>query len=156
MPAVLRQTPGECLHAVGPDTHQHRSVTVFGNCQQSAANIRAGQQQVERDGESHGNHAGDKLRDRQQDPAEVDRAGQRRFRQRDEVRRKDPERRVAQQQREPEGREDLCQHRAAHHMADQSRIDDDAENKERDGRRHGERCRTATEPHDDQQRTFRA
>ena len=60
----------------------------------------------------------------EQDAAEIDRAGERRRRQRHEIGREDPERGVAQQQREAEGRQDLRQHRPAHHLADEAEIDE--------------------------------
>ena len=67
--------------------------------------------------------------------------------QRQEVGAEAPEHGVAQQQREPEGAEDLRQHRPFHDVADQPEIDDDAER-----RQHQRRDRRADERSDAEHR----
>jgi hypothetical protein len=56
------------------------------------------------------------------------------LRQREEIGAEPPEHRVAQQQRQPEGAENLRQHRPLHDGADQAEIDHDAERREHNRR----------------------
>src|SRR5262249_2743489 len=87
------------------------------------------------------------LRHRHQNAGDVERAGERDLRQRNEIRREDPKGGVAQQQRQPEGRKNLRQHGPAHHMADEREVDDDAEHEQRKRGGKAERLRPPRPSH---------
>ncbi len=103
-----------------------------------------------------GDDAGDELRDRDQDAADIEAAGERCLRQRHHIRREQPERGVAQEQRQAEGGEDLRQHRSAQDVADERQIEHDAEREQRDERGEPEHGRAAAEPHHREQRGIHA
>jgi hypothetical protein len=75
---------------------------------------------------------------------------------RDEIGAKTPEHGIAQQQRQPEGAENLGQHRPLHHAADQSEIDDDAQRRQHQcGNRRAQK-RPDTEQRPDHERHIHA
>jgi len=76
-------------------------------------------------------------------PPIIERAGHDVVGQRLEIGAEDPERRIAQQQRKTEGREDLRDHRPAHDVADEAKIDDETEQEEQDRRARAEGERPA-------------
>ena len=96
-----------------------------------------------------GDDAGQQARGLQLDAEHVIGAADQICRQRQEIGAKTPEHGIAQQQRQPEGAEDLGQHRPLHHAADQPEIDDDAERRQhqRRHRRADERADAEHRPH---------
>ena len=122
--------PGDRLHAVGADAHQHGGVAVLGHRQQAAAQRGAGQHQVHAEGDDQRQDTGQQARRLDPQAADVEGAADQRVRQRDEVGGERPERGVAQHQRQAERAKDLRQHRAFGDVPDQAEIDDDTQHEQ--------------------------
>jgi len=134
--------PGDRLHAVRPDPHQHGRIAILGDRQQAAAEGGAGQDQVHAEGDDKRQYAGQQARGFDAQAAEVERSADQVGRQRHKVRGEGPEGGISQYQGEAKGAQYLRQHGSFGDVAHQAKVDQDAQHEQQRGCPRDEEYRT--------------
>ena len=114
--------PAEREHALGVDAHQRGGLAVLGGRLEREARLGAADEPVQPREGGEGAHAGHELRQAQEEPADRDPALDEGILDHQEVHAPERLGRRAQEHREPEGGEDLGQHRGVEDPADEAPV----------------------------------